>query len=661
MAGKGIVVEILAEVKEYKEKLAEAEHATESLAGKLNKGLKMAAGAALGGLVAIGKIGWDNMKENEDATVALNDALSRSSRALRAQKGELVETAEALSKKTKFSVADVDAMETAIAKNQAFTGVLKSGAVSAGDLTDTVANLATVMHTDGASAADKLAKALAKPEGASRSLLAAGVVLTAQQQKQIKAWDKHGEAAKSQELILHAVEKATKNAAEAAGTTMTGKMAIAKHSFEETAGKLTTALLPALTSVLAYAQKFTDWAAKNPAKIKTIAEVVGGLALAVWGINAAVKVWKATQEAFNLVQAAGNKILAMNPYVKIALLIIAIGGALVYAYKHSETFRNIVNAAFKDVQKVVGVVVGFIKSHWELLVGIITGPVGFAIVEVIKHFNTIKGAISKVVASVKTAFSDAASWLISTGKHIIDGLVKGIEDAAMAPIHAIEKIGRGVKSAFSKIMGIFSPSKVMQQQGKYLIDGLVLGITDNSTAAQNAIKKVGQGIKDKLTAMGDLVKSARDIGSGIVSALSPQLSGPDATSGMSTLDQLKKQMTDTSSLNSGIAKLAAEHLNKGLLSQLVNGGTGSLDAINDLLGGGQNSVNLANKYSTGIGNSSRSIANAEAMRQTGVGLGKDGNTVLSVTVNGSVLSEHDLLKTIQRAVRNGGGLKAVFG
>lgn len=194
-----------------------------------------------------------------------------------------------------------------------------------------------------------------------------------------------------------------------------------------------------------------------------------------------------------------------------------------------------------------------------------------------------------------------------------------------------------------------------------IIRGLMDGFNDETPKVEALLKGLTTKIQNQLKAAAGLVNQARDIGSSIMSALAPQLSGPDSDAGMSTLDLLKKQMNDTAALGSGIAKLASEHLNKSFLTQLVNGGTSSLGAINDLLAGGQGSVNLANQYSSGIGSSSRSIANAEAMRQTGVQLGKNGNTVLAVTVQGSVLSEHDLIKTLQKAVRNGGGLKALFG
>jgi hypothetical protein len=405
MSGRSIVVEILAESKDYVEKLGAAEHATTSLGDKLNKGLKVASAAALGGLVAIGKVGWDNIQENADATASLSDALSRSSKALNDQREAAAKNNEELSKHTKFSVADLTNMDTVIAKNQALSGVISNGTTSYADLTTTTADLATVMKTDGSSAAELLGKALAKPETASKSLLAAGIVLTDKQKEQIKTWDKAGESAKSQGLILDLVKKKTEGAADAAGNTLSGKLTIAKHSFEEMSGQLLTAVLPAITDLVGLAQKVSTWMQDNGTKVKIAAGIIGGLAVTVWAVNGAQKAWKATTEAFTVVQKAMNVELFGCPVVLIAAGIIALGAALIYAYEHCKTFRDIVNAAFHAVQTVVGDVVSFIKSHWQLLLAIITGPVGAAVILVVSHFDTIKSKVSSVVDGVKSAFS----------------------------------------------------------------------------------------------------------------------------------------------------------------------------------------------------------------------------------------------------------------
>ena len=65
------------------------------------------------------------------------------------------------------------------------------------------------------SAASLLAKALADPTKAAGKLARSGVILTKEQQKQIKAFVKAGKVAKAQQVILDALATTTKGAAAA--------------------------------------------------------------------------------------------------------------------------------------------------------------------------------------------------------------------------------------------------------------------------------------------------------------------------------------------------------------------------------------------------------------------------------------------------------------
>ena len=83
--------------------------------------------------------------------------------------------------------------------------------------------------------------------------------------------------------------------------------------------------------------------------LKVVLKVVSGIveALApfapiILGVAAAMKIWAVAQVIL-------NKAMNANPFVKIAMLLIALGAAIVYAYKHSETFRNVVDTAFKAI------------------------------------------------------------------------------------------------------------------------------------------------------------------------------------------------------------------------------------------------------------------------------------------------------------------------
>src|SRR5205807_2032285 len=126
--------------------------------------------------------------------------------------------------------------------------------------------------------------------------------------------------------------------------------------------------------------------------------LVTSLLIPILVIVGAFKAWTLATKAWTVVtgiatkaQSALNRAMAMNPYVRIALLIIAIAAAVIYAYKHSETFRRIVQGAFRAVENAAKAVWNFLKNNWPYILGILGGPFVMAVVLVLKHWGAVKG------------------------------------------------------------------------------------------------------------------------------------------------------------------------------------------------------------------------------------------------------------------------------
>jgi phage-related protein len=92
-------------------------------------------------------------------------------------------------------------------------------------------------------------------------------------------------------------------------------------------------------------------------------------------------------------QWALNAALSANPVALIVIGVLALVAAVVLAYKKSETFRNIVNGAFRAVQAAASFSFNWIKNNWPLLLAIITGPFGLAIYTVVKKWDDITAAV----------------------------------------------------------------------------------------------------------------------------------------------------------------------------------------------------------------------------------------------------------------------------
>lgn len=147
-----------------------------------------------------------------------------------------------------------------------------------------------------------------------------------------------------------------------------------------------------------------------PGPIGNIAMMAGGLADLADGIATTVlpmleKLWA---------------VIMANPLIAIAALVIALGVGFYELYKHSERFRNAVNAlwggvkaAFAGILGAIQNVVGWVKDHWPLLLGILGGPFALAAVEIIKHRDAIWNAIKALPGKIRGGLSDLRGILIA--------------------------------------------------------------------------------------------------------------------------------------------------------------------------------------------------------------------------------------------------------
>jgi hypothetical protein len=140
---------------------------------------------------------------------------------------------------------------------------------------------------------------------------------------------------------------------------------------EDLSAQLGTALLPAYQAVLSIGLKVVGFMSEHSRETKVAIGVVGGLAAAILVLNGALKAYRA-------VMAAVNVIMALNPFVAIAAAVVALGVALVVAYKKSETFRDVVNGVFSAVRSVVAEAVGAIVWYLDKWLGGLSSLAGAA-------------------------------------------------------------------------------------------------------------------------------------------------------------------------------------------------------------------------------------------------------------------------------------------
>ena len=152
-------------------------------------------------------------------------------------------------------------------------------------------------------------------------------------------------------------------AAAANAETMAGKMQIMKVQMAETKEAIGAALLPTIQKLLDLLMPLATFAQQNSDLFLIFAGVIGGLSVAVIAVNAAMKVYQATLVVVKAAQAALNFVMSANPIGLVVLAIGALVAAFVLAYKHSEAFREAVDAMFGFIKNAVSASVDLLKSY----------------------------------------------------------------------------------------------------------------------------------------------------------------------------------------------------------------------------------------------------------------------------------------------------------
>ena len=164
---------------------------------------------------------------------------------------------------------------------------------------------------------------------------------------EIKAMIKDGASLAEVQKVL---ETNFGGAGKAAADTAAGGMKKLGIAFAETKEGIGQAFLPIMEKVLPVVQKFSAWAEANPDLLAAVVVGLGSLAVATLAVNAA---------------------MALNPAVLITAGIVALGVALVVAYKKFETFGSVVRTVVNGVSDYFEFMAnGFIKVINLIIKGI---------------------------------------------------------------------------------------------------------------------------------------------------------------------------------------------------------------------------------------------------------------------------------------------------
>lgn len=280
-------------------------------------------------------------------------------------------------------------------------------------------------------------------------------------------------------------------AADKAATTM-GESASAKiETFKRTL--MTTFVNILGNTVLPKIQAFIGWLGKlgvTPTGMIAVVAAIAGLALSVKLVtgaialyNAAIKVAAVASKIWAGAIWLVNAAMKANPIGIVITVIAALVAALVLAYNKSETFRNIVQAAWRGIQQAVSVAWNsVIKPAFEAVKNFIVNELGprflwFHKNIVVPVWEGIKKAFSVAWTVVKAIFEAYKFYITKIVAPVIVWLWKNIVEPAFKAISFAIKVAWGIiKIIFEAIK--FYISKVLAPVVQWLWNNIVKPVFD---------------------------------------------------------------------------------------------------------------------------------------------------------------------------------------
>lgn len=283
------------------------------------------------------------------------------------------ELARTLKISTRATDAQVNAMEDMIGEMTLASGVADT------DLRDSLARLARGMGSSEL-ATENLQLAMDISAATGKDLATVSDALAKAYNGQTTALSKLDpsmrglvkEGANFQELGKIMAETFGGAATEAANTAE-GRFKRMNVAIGEAQESIGAALIPIIEKLLPYLEDASKWISENTDLIVKLGVAFGAIAAAVVITNTALKAWTIITKAATVAQAAFNLAMSANPVVLATAAIVAIGAAVVLAYKKFEPFRDIIDSIGRALKAAFTGTVDAIKTAVNAYMGIYKG------------------------------------------------------------------------------------------------------------------------------------------------------------------------------------------------------------------------------------------------------------------------------------------------
>jgi hypothetical protein len=499
-----------ASLKDLQSGLANIGGAMQGIGGALSLGVTAP-------IVAFGVSSVKSAMDAENALKTLQTVLKSTGGASGMALDELTKMASAFQRTTKFSDEQV---ESAQAMLLTFTNIGRDVFPQA---TEAVLNMGEKFGSVE-QAAIQVGKALQDPISGVTALRRVGVMLTDEQEKQIKKFMEVGDKASAQKIILKELETEFGGLATAMGETSEGKMAQFANALDDLKEKFGTALLPIITAITGFLTKLLDAFSSLPEPVQqgiikfallagAVAAVIGPIVFFLGSIaqiaSAVVGVVGALGGAGISMAGIGAAIGTVGTIIGgivtvlgsliLPILLVVAAIALVYlAFKNWDKIKTIVEQLWFLIKAAF-------KKGWDDVVAWTTTAIENVGKTISSGLDAVKGFFQGIGDWLHTAWQNLMDWLGKMadygrklitnafsidwgqlGSNIIQGIVNGFNAGVDWLVTAATNAANAALAAIKKVLGIASPSLAMFKLGMQSAVGFALGMSSGWDANRMA-------------------------------------------------------------------------------------------------------------------------------------------------------------------------------
>lgn len=445
-------------------------------------------------LVAFGAIGFRKLAETQKQMAQTNAVIKSTGGVANVTAKQVGDLADAIASKTGV---DDDAIQSGQNMLLTFKNI-RNEAGKGNDVfnqsTEALIDMSTAMGTEPQKAAIQLGKALNDPVKGITALTRVGIQFTDKQRNTINRLVESGNTMKAQKIILAELNSQFGGSAKAYGETLPGALSKFRQAVEVAAAGIVMNLLPAVQKGLEFGNRFASWLNNLSPTTKRVVAIVGALAAALGPVLIVVG---------NLVIASAALVPVLAaislPVVGVIAGIVALGVAMVVAYKRSDEFRAIVNRSFTRMRPEVMRVLSSLRAtlqQWVVWGRRIWSEYGEEITKVGRvaftflnatvgtQLRVMAGTIRTILAVLRGDWRGAWEGL----KSIVVAQFNGMKALVGVALSGVVTVIKRLPSALLAINDLIANAG--RRIGNAIIDGIIAAIRAGASRVSSALGSV---------------------------------------------------------------------------------------------------------------------------------------------------------------------------